>query len=186
MGASDEKSKPRRLVPVDKPRGAPRRTPGAGEVQVPVGLEILLFEAARDEAFKQRLLDDRLAAAQAHGVELRAAERATLQAISSGALAGMIDRLVPNNPRGRNFMGKVAIAVTTLAAGTVGSLTVGCESDRNLEGGAGPDCYGDGCTTSTTTSSGGAGGTGGAGGQGALGGAGGDAGAGGDGGSGGG
>jgi hypothetical protein len=85
---------------------------------VPVGIEKVLFRAARDPGFRGLLLEDRPRALQAAGVELRPFEREMLAAISPAALAGTIDSLVPENPRKRRFMGLVAAATTSLAAGT--------------------------------------------------------------------
>jgi hypothetical protein len=98
-------------------------------VHVPVGLEMLLYRAARDEAFRQRLLADREAAIREAGVRLRSSERATLDAIDDRALGVMIDRVVPENPHGRSFMTKVATAVTTLAAGTAAASSCTTEKD---------------------------------------------------------
>lgn len=97
-------------------------------VEVPVGLEALLYQAARDEAFKRCLLADRDAAIEACHVELRPSERATLAAIPDDVLAAMVDRLVVQNPRGRSVMNKVAAAVATLAASTAAAS--GCETNE--------------------------------------------------------
>jgi hypothetical protein len=101
--------------------GEPGRTAGPrpDEIEVPVGFEMVLLLAARDARFRDRLLADRDAALAGSDIALRPSEAATLRAISRASLAAMIDRLVPENPWGRQLMGKVAAAVATLAAGTV-------------------------------------------------------------------
>lgn len=128
MGRSRKDELPK--VAID---GAHTSTHGDGRVgntvQVPVGLEMLLYRAAKDEAFKRQLLAERGAAIGASGVSLLPSERAILGAISDQALVGMIDRVRPNNPRGRSFMTKVATAVTTLAAGTAAASSCNTEQD---------------------------------------------------------
>lgn len=129
-------------------RGSGRRE----DTEVPVGFEIVMYKAADDPAFKRRLLADREAAIEESGVQLRPSEWATLRSVPPAALAAMIERLTPENPRRRAFMGKVAAAVTSLAAGTAAATTlVACE--RNLEGGTAP--------MPTATGQGGSGGGGG-------------------------
>lgn len=100
-------------------------------VQVPVGLEMLLYRAAKDEAFKRRLLAEREATIGASGVSLLPSERAILGAISDQALLGMIDRVLPHNPHGRSFMTKVATAVTTLAAATAAASSCNTEKESS-------------------------------------------------------
>ena len=96
------------------------------KIQVPVGLEKLLYVAARDDSFKARLLADPSAVAAEAGVALRDSEVAMLSAITPVALDAMIASLVPENPRRRKFMGLVAAAAASLAAGTVAA---GCGDD---------------------------------------------------------
>jgi hypothetical protein len=122
---------------------AKRRRLFRGKIQVPVGLEKALYHAARDEEFKQRLLSDPRAAIEEAGINLRPSELAMLAAVPTSALENMIDRVVPENPKKRKFMGLVANAAASLAAGTVLS---GCPDetetenpDNNQDGGAGPD-----------------------------------------------
>jgi hypothetical protein len=102
-----------------------RRTGRDGEVRVPVGLEKLLFLAAEDEGFRERLLHDWRNAAAAADIDLRPSEIATLEAANRELLARMIDGIVPSNPRRRRFMGLVAAVATSLAAGTV-LIDAGC------------------------------------------------------------
>jgi hypothetical protein len=120
-----------------------RRIPGGENTEIPVGFEMLLYRAAQEPDFKQRLLADRTAAVRESGIPLRPSEQATLDVISNAVLETMIDRLVPDNPRRRPFMKNVAAAVTSLAASTaaVGALAT-CGDDAEPEGGH---------TTTTTT-----------------------------------
>jgi hypothetical protein len=99
------------------------------KLQVPVGLEKLLFVAAGDEAFKERLLADPSAVATEAGVTLRDSESAMLSAITPAALDAMIASIVPENPRRRRFMGLVAAAAASLAAGTVSGSCGDDDSD---------------------------------------------------------
>ncbi len=117
-----------------------RCIPGAERVEVPVGLEMVLFQAARDESFKRRLLADRETAIAESTIPLGDSERAMLRVTTNAALEQMIRRVEPANQKSRPFMGKVAAAVTSLAAGTVaGTILTACE--QNLVGGAGPAFY---------------------------------------------
>jgi hypothetical protein len=107
------------------------------KIQVPVGLEKLLYAAAQDEGFKARLLDDPGAVAAEVGVTLRDSEVATLSAISPAALDAMIASIVPENPRRRRFMGLVAAAAASLAAGTVAGSCK--DDDGDDDGGSDTD-----------------------------------------------
>ena len=116
--------------------GQPRRQrPARGKMRVPVGLEKLLFLAAGDPALRERLLADPLAAAADKSVDLRPSERAMLEVTPRASLAAMVDRIVPANPRRRKFMGLVATAAASLAAGTA---TTDC--DNAQPAGIDPDC----------------------------------------------
>jgi hypothetical protein len=136
------------------------------DIEVPVGVEMLLYRAARNPQFKQQLLDDRAGAIADSGVRLRASERAALQNVSPQVLCNMIERLRPANLRGRRFMTKVAAAVTSLAAGTAMATSIsscgGARPDSEIDGGGGQGGSGGGGGTSTDSQpSGGQGGTGG-------------------------
>jgi len=108
-------------------------------MQVPVGVEKLLYLAARDQDFKRMLLEHRAEAIEASGLTLRSSEAAALQTIDDRALEAMIASIVPTNPRRRKFMGLVAAAATSLAAGTV---VISCD-------GASGDVLGKGATGDT-------------------------------------
>jgi len=151
--SDDVKQKPDLTIVGGQPHRG-RRRKRRGKIKVPVGLEKVLFHAARDEVFKAELLSDRMVAIAVIGVKLRSSERAMIEAVSDVELKAMIDRLEPANPRRRKFMGLVAAAATSLAAGT--AVVAGCDDDNkpeddgydwvdtdnpddNLDGGAGPD-----------------------------------------------
>jgi hypothetical protein len=119
-----------------------RRAKFAQKVSVPVGLEKVLYLAARDPELKERLLADRAGTIDALGVQLRPSERAMLEASPAAALEAMIGRIDASNPRRRRFMGLVAAAATSLAAGTAlpSCDTVDHDATPNYDsGGDGPD-----------------------------------------------
>jgi hypothetical protein len=105
----------------------------AQKLSVPVGLEKVLYLAARDPELRARLLADRTGTIDALGVELRPSERAMIEAASRAALEGMIERIDASNPRKRRFMGLVAAAATSLAAGTA-AMSCGTQ-DSTMAGG---------------------------------------------------
>jgi hypothetical protein len=123
------------------------------KIKVPVGVEKLLFLAAQDEDFRERLLADRTAAIAESGVRLRRSEAAALAAIDSASLEAMIDSIVPENPRRRKFMGLVAAAATSLAAGTAVISCDGASGDILSKGATGDtDVDGDTDTATDTAS----------------------------------
>src|SRR5512137_527504 len=67
------------------------------KVAVPVGLEKVLYLAARDPDLKEMLLADRVAAIVGLGVALRPSERAMLEAAPRAALEAMIDKIDASN-----------------------------------------------------------------------------------------
>lgn len=149
----ETRDKPGLTIVGGQPHGKRRRN-FRGKIKVPVGFEKALFHAARDDEFKTRLLTDPRAAIDGAGIKLRPSELAMLSAITPEALDAMIAGIVPENPRRRKFMGLVAAAAASLAAGTVaGSCgddddnddsedtdTVDTDNqDTDLDGGAGPD-----------------------------------------------
>ncbi|MCK9458112.1 MAG: hypothetical protein M0R80_00350 [Proteobacteria bacterium] len=111
-----------------------RRGKFAQTVRVPVGLEKLLYLAARDPDLRERLLADRAGTIATLGVALRPSEKAMLEAAPRAALEAMIGRIDASNPRKRKFMTLVAAAATTLAAGTA---AMSCDGqDAVMAGGA--------------------------------------------------
>lgn len=137
-----ERDKPDLTIVGGQPK---RRLRKGSKVQVPVGLEKALYLAAQDDEFKTRLLADPAAFIAEQGIELRPSELATVSAISPAVLESMIDRLVPENPRRRKFMGLVAAAAASLAAGTA---VISCDDD--IGKGIGPDTDIDGDTDTDT------------------------------------
>jgi hypothetical protein len=116
-------------------RERPRR--GKRKLEIPVGLEKLLYLAARDPEIEPRLIEERGALATELGIRLRPSEQATLAAIPDASLRAMIHSLVPENPRRRRLMKVVAAAAASLAAGTA---TVGCDIfDHQTKGCSGDD-----------------------------------------------
>jgi hypothetical protein len=128
-----------------------RRHRYEGKISVPVGLEKLLYLAADDPSFRRRLLDDWRLTVEAAGVSLRPSERAILETGDRDMLARMIDGIVPANPKRRKFMGLVAAAVTSLAAGTAGCIDTD-STNYGVDAGVGPDLDAD---TDTDTDDGG-------------------------------
>ena len=122
------------------------------KIKIPVGLEKLLYLAADNPAFKNKLLDDWHAAAVESGVKLRPSEGAILATAHRDTISRMIDSIVPSNPRRRRFMGRIAAAAASLAAGTV-LVSGGCDAD-SVSRGVGP-----GVDIDTDTDSGDAGST---------------------------
>jgi len=127
---------------------ARRKDRERGKIKVPVGLEKVLFHAAQDEGFKKRLFADRAQAIAESGIRLRPSEEATLKVIPDASLEVMIAGIVPENPRRRKFMGLVAAAAASLAAGTAAT---GCDVSAEtkhpaVDAGIGPDTDVDGDT----------------------------------------
>jgi len=119
-----------------------RRAKFSQKVSVPVGLEKVLYLAARNPDLKARLLADRSGTIDGLGVALRPSEKAMIEAAPPSALAAMIDRIEPSNPRRRKFMNLVAAAATSLAAGTALPVCDAVDHDTTPNydaGGAGPD-----------------------------------------------
>ena len=98
--------------------GQPVKPDRKHEMEVPVGLEKLLFMAAGDEMLEADLLRDRFGTIDRLGIRLRPSEAAMLESVSSDGLREMVDRIRPDNPRRCKLMGVVAAAATSLAAGT--------------------------------------------------------------------
>jgi hypothetical protein len=123
------------------------------KVEVPVGVEKILYLAAKNADIKKKLLEDRKAAIADLGVQLRPSEQAMLEATPKTVLAAMIARLEPESPRKRRFMQVVAAVATSLAAGTA---VIDCSSGTSkgvgpgVTFGIGPDIDTDTDTDSDT------------------------------------
>ena len=122
--------------------GQPGKEKQKRQIEVPVGLEQLLFLAAQDETLKADLLADRNGTVERLGVQLRPTEATTLGSVSDAALQAMIERIRPDNPKQRRIMRLVAATVTSLAAGTA---VIACdESDQPPTRGVDPGTEVDG------------------------------------------
>ena len=140
MGNNNITNKPDLTIVGGQPH---KRRNSQGKVQVPVGLEKILFHAARDDGFKKLLLADRVTAIEKSGVSLRPSERAMISVATDDTLEAMIAKINPSNPKKRKFMGLVAAAATSLAAGTA-LIAGGCEAQvektaPGLDAGTGSD-----------------------------------------------
>jgi len=97
-----------------QPQAARRRS-----VSVPVGLEKVLYAAAATPAFRAALLRDREGAVKSAGLQLKPSELAMLRVAPESQLVAAIESLDVSaaNVKRRSFMGKVATAAVTIAAG---------------------------------------------------------------------
>jgi hypothetical protein len=97
---------------------------------VPIGLEKVLYTAAQDQAFRERLFVDREAAVKERGLKLRPSELALLRAVPEAQLRGAIENIDTSqaNLKRRVFMRAVAAtAATVVAADVVG----GCGTEAS-------------------------------------------------------
>ena len=132
--------------------GQPQKQDRKTELEVPVGLEKLLFLAAGDKALRADLLEDRIGTVERLGFRLRKSEAAMLETISNAQLKAMIDCIQPENSKRRQLMRVVAAAATSVAAGTAVIScdsfykTKGADGDAGVESGAAdePDAGADG------------------------------------------
>ena len=97
-----------------QPQAARRRS-----VSVPVGLEKVLYAAAANPAFRAALLRDREGAVKSAGLQLKPSELAMLRVAPESQLVAAIESLDVSaaNVKRHSFMGKVATAAVTIAAG---------------------------------------------------------------------
>jgi hypothetical protein len=110
--------------------GRPRRRKSYA-VNIPAGIEKILYLASTDRAFKARLLEDRSGAIEGRRISLTATESAVLGSVSNETLGNMIDQIRPRMHGKRRFMRAVAVAAVTLATGTAG---VACEDEGPAPG----------------------------------------------------
>ncbi len=116
-----------------------KRGPSKTTPMVPVGVERVLYAAARDPEFRARLRQDRDAAIIERGLILRPSELAMLRLIPAEQLEVSIDAMdtSPDNLKRRTFLGAVAASAAGLVAGQPLS---GCGA---VDGGSRPpDDYG--------------------------------------------
>ncbi|UCE27638.1 MAG: hypothetical protein JSW52_02480 [Candidatus Coatesbacteria bacterium] len=93
--------------------------PGKGVGSVPRGIEVLTKKAAVDEEFKDLLLAERSAAADAISLELNEAEAAMLDGIPEVQLEGIIANTTVNPKLRPAFMGRAAAVMLAALGVTV-------------------------------------------------------------------
>jgi hypothetical protein len=105
----------------------------AQKTTVPVGLEKILYLAAVDAEFRAALLEDREAALQARGLELRPSELSMLRLAPREQLEASIAGLdtSPGSLERRGFMRAVAATAATVVAS---SALGGCETVEKTAG----------------------------------------------------
>ncbi len=103
---------------------------GNRTVDVPVGVERVLFLAAVNEDFRAKLLEDREAALQEFGLKIRPTEAALLRAIPATQLQQNIDGIDTSeqNLERRSFLQAVAASAAVVAAG--GAAGCGDDGDK--------------------------------------------------------
>ena len=90
--------------------------------QIPQGIEVLVLKASVDSDFRQLLLEQRTAAAEAIGLTLTAAEAMMLAAVPAAQLEAVIARAAVPQEHRRAFLGQAAAAMlAAIAAGAAGS-----------------------------------------------------------------
>jgi hypothetical protein len=109
--------------------GRPRRRK-TYRMNIPAGIEKILYVASIDPAFRTRLLEDRAGTIASSKVELTPSESAVLGSVPDETLGTMIDQIRPRMHGRRRFMRAVAVAAVTLATGTA---SVACE-DETVKG----------------------------------------------------
>jgi len=99
--------------------GRPRRR-RTYRMNIPAGIEKILYVASIDPAFRARLLEDRAGTLASRRIRLTPSESAVLESVPSAMLGHMIDQIRPKMHGKRRFMRAVAVAAVTLATGTAG------------------------------------------------------------------
>ncbi len=146
--SQDQKNKPQRAVgqlSADDPSGVgttivggqPSGSPRKQVNKIPVGIERVLYAAAMEPVFRERLLADREAAIQERGFPLRPSELAMLRLTPAEQLEAAIDSLDTSAPslERRSFMRTVAASLVTLAAAN----TISACADEITSDGIRPD-----------------------------------------------
>lgn len=105
--------------------GRPRRRK-TYRMNIPAGIEKILYVASIDGKFRSRLLGDRAGTLAGSRIRLTPSESAVLATVSDETLAHMIGQIRPKMHGKRRFMRAVAVAAVTLATGTAG---VACEDE---------------------------------------------------------
>lgn len=96
------------------------------KINIPAGIEKVLYRAAIDIDFQKTLFEDRMRAVESQGMKLSDSESMILKSVPDDTLRLMISRIQPKKHGKRRFMKAVAAAVVTLATGTAG---VACDDD---------------------------------------------------------
>ncbi|MBI5526886.1 MAG: hypothetical protein HY897_11180 [Deltaproteobacteria bacterium] len=111
----------------------------SGKVSVPVGIEKVLYLAATDPAFRERLRADRDAVISDAGIQLRRDEAAILRGVPDEQLSLMIENIDPAADGRRRFLKSVAACVAATSV-VVGGAILSCEEDDTVDaGGTQPD-----------------------------------------------
>jgi hypothetical protein len=105
-------------------RGTVRKT---GKVSVPVGIEKVLYLAATDAAFRERLRTDREGVVTDRRLKLEEDEAGILRGVPDEQLLLMIQNIDPAKHGRRKFIRSVAACAASLAAG---SVLVECGDDE--------------------------------------------------------
>jgi len=111
------------------PRGFSRRQMPRMGMEIPINLERILMDAARDEAFRERLLEDPAGTAVAGGFELTGTERAMLAAMDRSMLEAMVRRFGAPRARRSGFAKGVAAA---MAGSMIISVSTGCVQSAGI------------------------------------------------------
>ncbi len=146
--SQDQKNKPQRAMGqllADDPSGVgttivggqPSGSPRKQVNKIPVGIERVLYAAAMEPVFRERLLADREAAIEERGFPLRPSELAMLRLTPAEQLEAAIDSLDTSAPslERRSFMRTVAASLVTLAAAN----TINACADEITSDGIRPD-----------------------------------------------
>jgi hypothetical protein len=105
--------------------GRPRRRK-TYRMNIPAGIEKILYVASVDPAFRAKLLEDRAGTIASRRIRLTPSEHAVLESVPAATLGHMIDQIRPKMHGKRRFMRAVAVAAVTLATGTAG---VACDNE---------------------------------------------------------
>jgi len=105
--------------------GRPRRRK-TYRMNIPAGIEKILYVASIDAAFRAKLMEDRAGAIASRRIRLTPSESAVLESVPAATLGTMIDQIRPRMHGRRRFMRAVAVAAVTLATGTA---AVACEEE---------------------------------------------------------
>jgi hypothetical protein len=112
------------------PRGFRKRGANRLGMEIPINLERILLEAARDGAFRERLLVDPTRAVAEGGFGLSSTEKAMLAAMDRSMIEAMVRRFGRGRSRKTGFAKGVAAAV---AGSMVISVGTGCVQSAGID-----------------------------------------------------